>query len=205
MEGVIILVAPYMRDVMLFIILYVVIRMLIAMFCKKTSDPLRGKLVENVTGEEISLYDRETSIGRNKKCDIVLPFDTISRLHAVITYRSKGFMIFDTFSKSGVEVNGQKIDSKSYVHHGDVITLGGLEYTLYEAKYKFIKDRSHAAGKPSYGIVLFLLALFNLCAMFLNMYPNGVLATQVIVRNDCVCIYVYRTCYCRQYLSRGCS
>ena len=180
MEGIITLAAPYMRYVMLFIILYVVIRMLVAMFFKKTSDPLRGKLVDSITGDEISLYDRETSIGRYKKCDIVLPFDTISRLHAVITYRSKGFMIFDTFSKSGVEVNGQRIDSKSYVHHGDVITLGGLEYTLYEAKYKFIKDRSRAAGKPSYGIVLFLLALFNVCAMLLNMYPGGELAPQII-------------------------
>ena len=94
MEGIITLAAPYMRYVMLFIILYVVIRMLVAMFFKKTSDPLRGKLVDSITGDEISLYDRETSIGRYKKCDIVLPFDTISRLHAVITYRSKGFMMF---------------------------------------------------------------------------------------------------------------
>lgn len=180
MESIITLAAPYMRYVMLFVILYVVARMLLAMFFKKTSDPLRGKLVDNITGEEISLYDRETSIGRNKKCDIVLPFDTISRLHAVITYRSKGFMIFDTFSKSGIEVNGEKINSKAYVHHGDTITLGGLEYVLYEARYKFIKDRSRALGSPSYGIILFLLALFNICAMLLNMYPEGKLATHII-------------------------
>jgi hypothetical protein len=102
------MVSPAMRYIMLGIVLYVALRMLVALFFKKTTDPVRAKLVNTVTNEAVSLYERETSIGRNKKCDIVLPFDTISRLHAVIAYRNKGFVIFDTFSKSGVSVNGEK-------------------------------------------------------------------------------------------------
>ncbi len=181
MQSVIDLSAPYMRYIMLAIILYVTVRMLLAVFFKKTTDPIRGKLVNNITREEISLYDRETSLGRNKKCDIVLPFDTISRLHAVIAYRSKGFVIFDTFSKSGVSVNGEKIDGKALIHHGDTIDIGGLEYTLLEARYKYIKDKSSLIAKPSYGIVLILLALFNLCSMFLNLYPKGEFNPQILV------------------------
>lgn len=173
MQSAIELFAPYMRYIMLAIIVYVVARMLLALFFKKTTDPIRGKLINSVTNEEFSLYDRETSLGRNKKCDIVLPFDTISRLHAVIVYRSKGFVIFDTFSKSGVTLNGEKINGKAYVHHGDKISIGGLEYTLLEAKYKFIKDKSGAVGKPSYAIVLMLLGIFNICSMLLNLYPDG--------------------------------
>lgn len=180
MQSAIDLFAPYMRYIMLAIILYVVVRMLLALFFKKTTDPVRGKLINTVTGEEVSLYDRETSLGRNKKCDIVLPFDTISRLHAVIVYRSKGFVIFDTFSKSGVTLNGEKINGKALVHHGDKIAVGGLEYTLLEAKYKFIKDKSGALGKPSYGIVLVLLALFNICSMMLNLYPDGEFSSQIL-------------------------
>ncbi len=167
------MVAPAMRYIMLGIVLFVALRMLVAMFFKKTTDPIRAKLVNTVTNETISLYERETSIGRNKKCDIVLPFDTISRLHAVIAYRNKGFVIFDTFSKSGVSVNGKKIEKKSYVSNGDIINIGGIEYMLHEAKYKFIKDKSPLAGRPSYGITLLLIGLFNLCAMLLNMYPAG--------------------------------
>ena len=91
--------APAMRYVMLGIVVFVAARMLIAMFFKKTTDPVRAKLVNTVTNEAVSLYERETSIGRNKKCDISLPFDTISRLHAVIAYRNKGFVIFDTLKK----------------------------------------------------------------------------------------------------------
>ncbi len=166
-------IAPAMRYIMLGIVLFVALRMLVAMFFKKTTDPIRAKLVNTVTDEAVSLYERETSIGRNKKCDIVLPFDTISRLHAVIAYRNKGFVIFDTFSKSGVSVNGKKIEKKSYVSNGDIINIGGIEYMLHEAKYKFIKDKSPLAGRPSYGITLLLIGLFNLCAMLLNMFPEG--------------------------------
>ncbi len=181
METVIDFCSTYMRYIMLAIVLYIVIRMLIAVFFKKTTDPIRGRLVNSVTDEEILLYDRETSLGRNKKCDIVLPFDTISRLHAVIAYRSRGFVIFDTFSKSGVTVNDEKINGKSLMHHGDIINIGGLEYTLYESKYKFIKDKSGLIARPSYAIILILLAIFNICSMFLNLYPEGEFNPQIII------------------------
>ncbi len=181
MDVVIAFISPAMRYIMLLIVLYVVVRMLLAMFFKKTTNPIRGKLVNSITDEEVELYDRETSLGRNKKCDIVLPFDTISRLHAVLAYRNKGFVIFDTFSKSGVSINGQKIEKKSTVHHGDVINIGGLEYTLYETRYKFIKDKSRLIARPSYGIILVLIAIFNVCSLLLNLYPQGELNPQIIV------------------------
>ncbi len=173
--------APVFRYIMLGIALFVTIRMLVALFCKKTTDPLRAKLVNTITGEAISVYDRELSIGRNKKCDVVLPFETISRLHAVIAYRTKGFVIFDTFSKSGVTVNGEKIKGKSHIYNGDVIGMGGLEYTLKEARYKYIKDKSGVAGRASYGVTLILLAVFNLLSMMLNMSHQGQFTSQVLM------------------------
>lgn len=174
-------VAPMLRYAMLGIVLFVIIRMLVALFCKKTTDPVRAKLVNSITGDGLNLYDREVSLGRNKKCDIVLPFETISRLHAVIAYRNKGFVIFDTFSKTGVTVNGEKINGKSHIYDGDVIGMGGLEYTLKEAKYKYIKDKSGAAGRASYGVILILLALFNIFSMALNLFPNGEFKGEVLL------------------------
>lgn len=174
-------VAPYLRYVMTGILLYVSVRLLIALFSGKVTDPVRGKLIDSITGNAVLLYDREVSLGRNKKCDVVLPFDTISRLHAVIAYRNKGFAIYDTFSKSGVTVNGEKINGKRYLSNGDVIDIGGLEYTLKEEKYKYIKDRSGALGRPSYGVILILLALFNIFSMLINLYPNGEMSTQVLI------------------------
>ena len=166
-------IAPFLRYVMLGILLFVTLRLLIALFSVKVTDPVRGRLINSVSGKAIPVYDRELSLGRNKKCDVVLPFDTISRLHAVIAYRNKGFMIFDTFSKSGVLLNGKKIEGKSYIKDGDVIGIGGLEYTLKEEKYKYIKDKSTILGRPSYGVVLILLAFFNICSMMLNLFPDG--------------------------------
>ncbi|MBR4286252.1 MAG: FtsW/RodA/SpoVE family cell cycle protein [Clostridia bacterium] len=181
MDAFITLMTSGARYLMLGIVLYVVIRMLLSLFFKKTTDPVRGKLVNTITDEEIFLYDRETSIGRNKKCDLVLPFDTVSRLHAVLAYRNRGFVIFDTFSKSGVSVNGEKIDKKARIHHGDVIDIGGLEYTLHEARYKFIKDRSSLLARPSYGIVLILIGLFNICSMLLNLSVDGEIQPQILL------------------------
>lgn len=171
--------SPFFRYLMLAIALYVTVRLVIALFCKKVTDPVRGKLINNITAEAIPLYDRETSLGRNKKCDVVLSFDTVSRLHAVIAYRSKGFIIFDTFSKSGIAVNNQKIEGKSYLKDGDVINMGGLEFTLEESKYRYIKDKSGALGKPSYGVILMLLAIFNIVSLLLNIQPNGEYNLQV--------------------------
>ncbi|MEE1504595.1 MAG: FtsW/RodA/SpoVE family cell cycle protein [Acutalibacteraceae bacterium] len=174
-------IAPVLRYAMLGIVLFVIIRMLVALFCKKTTDPVRAKLMNSITGEGLNLYDREVSLGRNKKCDIVLPFETISRLHAVIAYRNKGFVIFDTFSKTGVTVNGEKINGKSHIYDGDVIGMGGLEYTLKEAKYKYIKDKSGVAGRASYGVILILLALFNIFSMVLNLFPNGEFKGEILL------------------------
>lgn len=177
----VITVAPVLRYAMLGIVLFVVIRMLVALFCKKTTDPVRAKLVNSITGEGLPLYDREVSLGRNKKCDIVLPFETISRLHAVIAYRNKGFVIFDTFSKTGVTVNGEKINGKAHIYDGDIVGMGGLEYTLKEARYKYIKDKSGAAGRASYGVVLILIALFNIFSMVLNISPDSELNGQIVL------------------------
>ncbi len=176
--------APFFRYSSLFIMLFIVVRMLLSLYFKKVSDPIRAKLINAVTNEAVTLRDRETSIGRNKACDIVLPFDTISRLHAVIAYRSKGFVIFDTFSKSGIKINGKKIDGKAYVRNGDVINIGGLEYVLREAKYKYIKDKSGVLGSPSYLLQLILFGMLNISSMLLNMFPDGEFSPVI------VCVYL---------------
>ncbi len=175
------LLAGGMRYVSLAIILFIVARMLLSLFFKKTSDPLRGKLINRITNEAISLFDREVSLGRNKKCDIVLPFETVSRLHGVMSYRNNGFMIFDTFSKSGIKVNGEKIKGKSLLNDGDVIDIGGLEYELNVSPYRYIKDKSGALGRPSYGFILILLALFNAVSLVLNWQEGSELNAQLVL------------------------
>lgn len=172
---------PASRYIYLFIALFVSVRVIIAMFSKKVSDPVRGHLVNAINGEKTPLYDREMSIGRNKKCDMVINFDTISRLHAVLAFRRKGFVIFDTNSKSGVTVNGQKIKHKASVYDGDTIGLGGVEYVLYVDKYKYIKDRSGRAGRPSYALLMSLITVFNILSLVIDSTQNGELNASVVL------------------------
>ncbi len=173
MSGFILGLTTVSRYALLLIALYIVVRALLAMFFKKTTNPIRGRLVNDITGEVITLRDNEASIGRNKACDVVLSFDTISRLHAVIAFRNKGFVIFDTHSKSGVTVNGEKIKSKAQLYDGDRIGFGGLEYTLSVNKFKYIKDKSNVLGRPNYFIMLILVSVFNLVAMLLTSFSTG--------------------------------
>ncbi len=173
MEGFILGLTTVSRYALLIIALYVVVRVVLAMFFKKATNPVRGRLINDITGEVITLRDNETSIGRNKTCDVVLGFDTISRLHAVMAFRNKGFMVFDTNSKSGVTVNGEKIKNKANVYDGDRVGFGGLEYTLSVNKFKYIKDKSGKLGRPSYFIILALISVFNLFTMLLTSFPEG--------------------------------
>lgn len=179
MNGFILGLTTVSRYLLLAIALYVVVRVVLAMFFKKATNPVRGRLINEITGEVITLRDNEISIGRNKKCDVVLGFDTISRLHAVMAFRNKGFVIFDTHSKAGVSVNGTKIKSKALLNDGDRIGFGGLEYTLTVNKFKYIKDKSNVLGRPNYFIMLILITAFNLVTLMLTSFPDGKFAFNV--------------------------
>ena len=173
MEGFFDFLVTVSRYALLIIALYIVIRVIVSMFFKKATDPIRGRLINDITGEVITLRDRECSIGRNKACDVTLGFDTISRLHAVIAFRNKGFMIFDTNSKSGVTVNSEPIKKKANIYDGDRVGLGGLEYTLSVNKFKYIKDKSVRIARPSYFLLFIIITVYNLLELLLTSFPNG--------------------------------
>lgn len=85
-----------------------------------------AKLIDAETKEVYPLTRRETSLGRNKNCDIVLDESTVSRLHAVVVCAKDGWYVADTKSQAGVRINGKKIEKKAYIKTGDAITLGGV-------------------------------------------------------------------------------
>lgn len=87
-------------------------------------------LKNTVSHDAIPVLYWENSIGRSRSCDIVLHDSTVSRDHAVLMRREKGWLITDTGSKSGTFVNGRRIKSASSVAPGDVITMGSTALSL---------------------------------------------------------------------------
>lgn len=89
-----------------------------------------GYIIDKNNGEKIPLNTWETSIGRSKSCDIVLTYGDVSRFHAVICRRVDGWYLFDTISKLGTFVNGEKIEKGATMKSSDVISFGGNDFVF---------------------------------------------------------------------------
>ena len=85
-----------------------------------------AQLTDKNNGSVIEINHWETSIGKSKANDIVLPLPTVSRFHAVIAKKRNEWIVTDTFSRNGVMVNGKKIDGRASLNDGDVIEIGEI-------------------------------------------------------------------------------
>ena len=82
-------------------------------------------------GRQYVLSGASTRIGRHSDNDIVLDDDTdVSRYHAVIIDTGTGFVIYDSKSTNGVEVQQQRIRGSATLADGDRIRIGSHEFTV---------------------------------------------------------------------------
>ena len=124
-----------------------------------------------VTRDRIPVIYWENSIGRSKTSDIMLADQTVSRNHAVLYRREEGWMIADTGSKSGILLNGHKVEKRATLHVGDQMTLGTTTLVLQRAERPvkrrgswFFDKRKKPSISPS--LLLFFVSFFHLvCAL----------------------------------------
>jgi len=77
-------------------------------------------------GRRLPITHWESVIGRSKRSDLVIDLPTVSRNHGVLTrYDDGSWTITDTGSKSGISVNGKKVDI-SALEMDDMVNIGGL-------------------------------------------------------------------------------
>src|SRR5262245_33750554 len=62
-----------------------------------------------MSGQLFTLDRDVTVIGRNPECDIVLQPKSVSRKHAAIVRKDRGFVVKDMGSTRGTFVNGQRL------------------------------------------------------------------------------------------------
>ncbi|MCC8023283.1 MAG: FHA domain-containing protein [Clostridiales bacterium] len=89
-----------------------------------------AQLRNEADGSVIDIEHWETSIGRGKSNDIALPFATVSRFHGVISKRKRDWILTDTFSRTGITVNGEKVEGKTPIYNGDEISFGNVPMTF---------------------------------------------------------------------------
>ena len=72
----------------------------------------------------IRVGKNELTIGRSRKCSIVVDGTLASREHAVIRKTEQGLVIFDLGSKNGTWVNGDQVEHARVLKNGDQIRVG---------------------------------------------------------------------------------
>lgn len=108
-------------------ILVILATCIVSLFRNRPRVHKLAQLVDENDGSIIDIDHWETSIGKSKSNDIVLPFPTVSRFHAVIAKKRKEWVVTDTSARTiGVMVNGEKVQGRQVIENGDIITIGNV-------------------------------------------------------------------------------
>lgn len=120
-----------MRYVLSALAIAVILNCVISLIMLRPAKKVYALLVDIANNDEYPISCYETSIGRSRSCDIVFSNTTVSRSHAVVALKKDGFYVFDTESKAGVYVNGEKIEGGRQLADGDIISFGTSAMKFY--------------------------------------------------------------------------
>ncbi|HSR33952.1 MAG TPA: FHA domain-containing protein [Anaerolineae bacterium] len=74
-------------------------------------------------GKRIFIEKTEIIIGRDERCDLVVPDRQVSRHHAHIRIEGNGYILKDLGSKNGTFVNGRELKEAHVLQDGDEIQI----------------------------------------------------------------------------------
>lgn len=89
-----------------------------------------GILTFKWEGKEYSRYlCSDYLVGRDMRCDIMIPSSKVSRNHFQLSrdYKAKSYLVSDT-SRNGIEVNGHKVMGYQLLKHDDKISIPGCDF-----------------------------------------------------------------------------
>ena len=130
------------RIVLPLITVILLVKCILALWLGHPKEKIYGYISDMHSGERHPLNMWETSIGRGNSCDIVLSYDSIPRVQAVISRRIDGWYIFETLSKAPIKVNGTAVKKKQTIENGDIITMGKVRF-----RFEVADDPVQRVGK----------------------------------------------------------
>ncbi|MBR2100662.1 MAG: FHA domain-containing protein [Eubacterium sp.] len=142
---------------------FILLTCIISLFRNRPRVHRLARLVDQADGTIYDITHWETSIGKVKSNDIMLPLPSISRFHSVIAKRRKDWVVFDTSARtSGVLVNSQKIEKRAVIENGDIITIGSVDLkfecdeALSQKSKRQIRQQASQSAAPSvaYGVLV---------------------------------------------------
>jgi len=152
--------------------LIIVIRCSHSLFREKSESELWGQL-KLPNGTILDMFSWENVIGRAKASDVFADYPTISRNHAALIRDDKAsWKAYDIESKTGVIVNGKKIEGDIGVpiNSGDTIELGGIPLKFIAAdntdEYEQAVSRTRPGRYYKQRVTIAYLTLFQ---MFLGL------------------------------------
>ena len=108
-----------------------------------------ARLIDQNDGSIVEITHWETSIGKSKANDIVLPLPTVARFHAVIAKKRNDWVVTDTSARAiGILVNGEKVDVDLFIIVEYGISIGAVAASIIETvKYKVERLTGISVGR----------------------------------------------------------
>jgi DNA-binding NtrC family response regulator len=99
-------------------------------------------------GKEFVISGDVIRIGKVDENDLVLPEETVSRVHCEILRDQKGHLLRDLHSTNGTFLDGAEI-KEAYVRSGSVITIGAvqLKFQPFEERIEILPSDKEALGE----------------------------------------------------------
>ncbi|WP_353814730.1 FHA domain-containing protein [Agromyces sp. SYSU T00266] len=104
-------------------------------------------------GESIVVLPRASLIGRDESADIRVPYEGVSRRHAVLDATGSAVVVVDQQSRNGTWVNGRRLVGPTVLHDGDRMGVGPVQFRFEDDAERHSTGESRrpaARGGDSY-------------------------------------------------------
>ncbi|MCB6993014.1 FtsW/RodA/SpoVE family cell cycle protein [bacterium 210820-DFI.6.37] len=169
-QSVLTVVGPYYtaaaRWVFVFLAVFILVKSIKSLLQAKNPSEIWA-YIGGPDGSSTPLKHWENVIGRASSADIVVNLSSVSRNHGTLVRDAKGRWRYnDLHSKNGSYINGVRVKKSMPLKPGDILTLGGANFTLIpvslQEKQENIKKRKRKSRPVSPWTSLIALTVFQL-------------------------------------------